>query len=282
MPDTEEVQTTPTEVETPEVEENTDPFADLEESEVTWDDGEDTEPATEEPEEAKEEPEEAPEEESVETEEAEEQDEKTQEEEPLQESEEPKAEDTTAADELTKDKAREAYKLREAERQLREEKENSKRLAEEQWVQQSQDNEELKARQDFINNERQTVRNANLVERELGVQVREAATELNLKNEPPEVQAAMAKSIDRFVALYTTTDSKGRTTGVKEGADVYQYLKEEADSIRALTGIGARKQSQQKAKLKQRTVARPTRTPKEPKPDTDLDAFDKEFNRQSQ
>lgn len=288
MSDTEEVETPNTEDEQvvqPEVEEtDTDPFEELEDANIAWDDGDSTDgddtddqdkDATEE--ESKEETEEADNDADTEesTEEVEVQKEETSK---VDETKEPQ-EDSTTSDELKKDKAREAFKLREAERQLRTEKENSKRLAEEQWVQQSQDNEELESRKRYIENERQAERNSSLVERELGVQVREAAAELNLKGEPKAVQQALAKSIDRFVALNTTQDKNGRVTGVKEGANVHQYLKEELDSIRELTNIGARQQTAQKAKQKQRTVARPTRTPKEKKVDSDLDAFDAEFYR---
>jgi hypothetical protein len=92
-----------------------------------------------------------------------------------------------------------------------------------------------------------------------------------------EAKEELANSLDDFERMYVTRDRNGDPIEVK--GDVYQYLQAKADSIRRLTGVGARQQSKDKTKTSARTVTTPSRTPKEGKKDPDVEAFDEEAER---
>jgi hypothetical protein len=112
----------------------------------------------------------------------------------------------------------------------------------------------------------------------LDVGIQKASIEIQkIANGDPVVLEAFAEALDDFETAHVVKDRYGNPVEVK--ADVYQYLLKKADSIKKLTGIGAREQTKQKANEKMRTVARPTRTPKEKPVDPDLAAFDEMADR---
>lgn len=92
-----------------------------------------------------------------------------------------------------------------------------------------------------------------------------------LSDPSPEIQAEIGDAIDAFQAKYVTIDSYGNPREVK--ADLYQYLQTKAQSIERLTQFGARKQVDSKAEEKSKAFTPPSRAPKEPKRDPELDAF---------
>ena len=98
-----------------------------------------------------------------------------------------------------------------------------------------------------------------------------------LRDSSPEIQAELDQALDAFQAMHVTIDQYGNPTDVR--ADLYQYLQSKAESIAKLTGIGARQQVKSKAKEKSKTFTPPNRTPKEPKKDADMEAFDEEANK---
>ena len=94
------------------------------------------------------------------------------------------------------------------------------------------------------------------------------------KDPSPEIQAELDQALDAFQAMHVTVDAYGNPTEVRE--DLYKHLQSKAESIAKLTGIGARQQAKSKTKEKSKTFTPPNRTPKEPKKDPDLEAFDEE------
>jgi len=87
----------------------------------------------------------------------------------------------------------------------------------------------------------------------------------------------MLAALDEFEAQYVVKDSQGRPVEVK--GDVLAHLQKKAASIRKLQQDGATRQAKSKDEVKSRTVATPSRTPKQPKVDSDLEGFDEEANR---
>jgi len=87
-----------------------------------------------------------------------------------------------------------------------------------------------------------------------------------------EVKEELVRAVDDFERMYVKYDTQGNPTEVT--GDVYQYLTERAESIRRLTGVGARQSQKDKSNTKQRTIKTPSKTPVKPKTDPDLDAFD--------
>lgn len=95
-----------------------------------------------------------------------------------------------------------------------------------------------------------------------------------LRDPSPEIQAEVDAAIDAFQAMYVTIDDYENPVEVK--GDLYKYLQNKADSIKRLSSLGARQQSNDKARSKANTFVPPSRTPKEVKEDPDLKAFDEE------
>lgn len=93
----------------------------------------------------------------------------------------------------------------------------------------------------------------------------------------PEIKAEVDAAIDAFQAMHVSLDAYGNPTEVR--GDLYHYLQTKADSIEKLTGIRKANQKVSKDKEKSKTLATPTRAPKEPKTDPDLAAFDEEAKR---
>lgn len=272
-----DVAESPAEIELEAEETDTDPMADLEESEINFDDGEDTD--DEEDEETEEESE--SEEDAVVTAPAEEDEDPEEEvEEEVTASEEPPTKEDTP-----KEVAHEAFKRREAERKLRERDDQEEQRNLDRYLSEVEDDEvELAKRQTEVDRHLITKERVSLNKDKLEAQVQNfTANNALAKNADATVTAEFADAVDSFIARFVTSDKNGNPIEIKvdpstgKQADVYQYLQKKASSIEKLTGIGARKQTKQKAKEKQRTVTRPTRTPKEPVKDADLDAFSEAF-----
>jgi hypothetical protein len=188
-------------------------------------------------------------------------------------------EDTTSTEQSGKTQeeiAQEAYKLREAQRQIEEKQKLLDKQARDQWLKQSEDEEELKARTDFLAKDDLITRESSVYQRELDVKITQAVTDLNLKKVAPEIRDAILDDIDDFERLFVVKDEQNRVREIK--GDVYQYLQKKVGSYQRLMGIGAREQSAKKSNEKARTITVPTRTPKEKPVDPLLDAFDEEAN----
>lgn len=170
--------------------------------------------------------------------------------------------------------AREAFKRREAERKLREEREQRENENITRYLQEAEDDEaeyakrQLEVQQYNIQKEK-----IGLVQEKLEVGLQKAVANIDLfKTGSPEVIQELERSLDDFERMYVVKDDKGNAVEVK--ADVFQYLTERADSIRRLQRVGAKQADKDKASSKARTIPTPSRTPKEPKKDQDLDDFD--------
>lgn len=195
-----------------------------------------------------------------------------------EESEESEEEDTASKDVPSKEEQKrlndEAAKRRIAERKLRDEREARQKEQLQRYLDDAKgDEDELAKRQldveRFNLQEERIAFNTQRLERAID----QAAREIDLLRSPdPVVQNAFRKAIDAFEAMHVVKDKHGRPLEVKE--DVYQFLKTEAESIRELTGIGAREQAKHKSNEKAKTVLRPSRTPKEKPVDPDFADFD--------
>lgn len=98
-----------------------------------------------------------------------------------------------------------------------------------------------------------------------------------LRSKDPIIQDFVNDAVDEFQARHVQIDKYGNPTEVS--GDLYQFLQAKADSITKLTGIRADQQEKSKNKEKSKVLATPTRAPKEPKKDPDLEAFDEEAYR---
>lgn len=98
-----------------------------------------------------------------------------------------------------------------------------------------------------------------------------------LSDKDPAIRRRVARAIDAFEAKHVKIDVFGNPS--KVSGDLYQYLKEEAESITELTGKGARQQIDNKAKEKRKTFTRPVRKPTTSKKDPMLEAFEQEASR---
>lgn len=193
------------------------------------------------------------------------------EEEAKPESEEPKE------DNLSEAEQRKAHNKEMAEQRIRDKQQREASLKEDQaaYLEKAEDDKDLALRQlqvDAYNNRVDNVSNklTNGYER--------ALKDFDiLSSTDPDVQAEVNQAIDAFQAMYVTVDQHGNPTEVR--ADFYAFLQSKADSIRKLTGIGARQQVMSKGKEKSKTLTVPSRAPKEPKSDPDVDAFDEEANK---
>jgi hypothetical protein len=187
-------------------------------------------------------------------------------------------EDTTSDEKSQSEIAREAYKRREAERQLREERQAREKADLDRYLEEAGDDEvELERRQLQVEKHLLSKEKATVLQEKLSNGIDKAVANIDLfKKGSPEIQEELAKSLDDFERMYVVKDKQGTIQEVK--ADVYQYLTDKADSYRKLAGIGAREQTKQKLNEKTRTVTRPTRAPKEPTQDKDLNDFDEGWN----
>lgn len=191
----------------------------------------------------------------------------------------PKSEDVEEAqpqEELSKEEQKrrndEYARQRIAEREARE---AAKREAQAQYLQQAEDDKDLALRQLQVaayNN------NIQFNEQRLQNGLEKAVASIKeLREGSPEVKEFLVNSMEEFERLYVTKDANGDPVEVRH--DPYQYLATKAAEARKLTGVGARKQEESKAGVKARTMAPPSRAPKEPKVDPDLADFDAEFDK---
>ena len=260
-------------VESTAVDETTDDTS-LEEMEFSFDDLADE--STEETEEQSTETEEESETEELEEETQEESSEEEQEtEETEEQSEETEESEEKPADKSADEQKRlnnEAAQRRIAERAKKEELRNE---AEKQYLEQAEDDKDLALRQlqlDAYNNKIE--RNSD----KLKTGIDRALADIDLfRDGSPEVKEYLLQKVDDFEKQYVSYSSTGDPVEVK--ADVYEYLQKEADTIRRLVDVGARKNAVDKQKVKAKTIPRPSKTPKEPKVDPDLAAFDEEVER---
>lgn len=263
-------------VEAPDTEESFDDSGD------TWDDPEDAGFEAEAEEESDEKSE--PVEESDNTESEEEPADDSEEEADVAEAEEAEAEpeDNTTSDEPSVDEqtqkqlAHEAFKRREAERKLREAKQQQEEANLERYLDEAKDDDDLlRERQVEVKEYQLTRKNSEVLERSLEVDMKLAVAELGLKGMDEATTNFVQRRLDEFENTRVIRDKNGLLLEVK--GDVYQYLKEEMDSISQFKGIGAREQTKKKTVEKAMTIPKASRTPKEPARDTDVDDFNKEF-----
>jgi hypothetical protein len=248
----------------------------LEEMEVSFDDlGDD---GTEETEEQSEE--------SAEESESNESEEETQEGSSEEEQEESEEETEAQADDKSEEEtAEEATETKSADEQKRlnneaaqkriaerAERERLRQLAQAKYLEDAEDDKDLALKQlqiDAYNNK--VERNSD----KLKTGIDRALADIDLfRDGSPEVKEYLISKVDEFERQYVSYSSTGDPVEVR--ADVYEYLQKEADSVRRLTDVGARKNAADKQKVKAKTIPRPSKTPKDPKVDPDLAAFDEE------
>ena len=200
---------------------------------------------------------------------------------PEVESEQPELEAEEPAEEIKEqpsdEEQRKAYNKQMAEQRIREKQQREAQIKQKQqeYVAEADDDQTLALRQlqvDAYNNkvENNTNKLVNGYERA----IKDFPI---LADSTPEIKAEVDAAIDAFQALHVKVDSFGNPSEVN--GDLYKYLQSKADSIQRLTQIGVRKQVNNKAKEKSKTLITPSRTPKEPKVDPDLAAFEEEARR---
>lgn len=258
--------TAPTdEVDTSTNEETPDTEAELENDTTSFDDAEDDSEGEET-------------EESSESEEGESANEST-EEEPEESEEDANDEEPAEAQESEKDSKAEQKRHNDemAKRRIaeREAREQAKRDAQAQYVNEATDPHEIALRQlqvDAYNN--RILTNANVLQNGLD----KAVAHIDLfKSKDPVLQEALLQAMDDFEAMHVQKDRNGDPIHVS--GDLFDFLQRKAESIRRLTSVGARQQQVDKSKTKARTTTLPGRVPKQPKKDPDLEAFDEEADR---
>lgn len=182
--------------------------------------------------------------------------------------EESKEENTPSEEDVKKHNAEMAQR-RIAEKQARDAAKEKQQSA---YLEEAEDARDLAVRQlqiDAYNNK--VERNRNVLDS--GIEKAVASIDL-FRDGSPEIKEELARRLENFESLHVKYDQNGDPINVT--GDVYDYLTKEADSIRRLINTGARKQSKAKSNAKTRTETLPTRAPKEPKVDPDLQAFDEE------
>ncbi len=172
----------------------------------------------------------------------------------------------------------EAARRRIAEKQLREERESRERERLESYLVEAEGDDEEVARREqevgmyLLNKDR-----ASLNQQKVEVGLDRAVANIDLFSTGDEVvKEELAKALDDFERQYVTRGRNGEMTEVR--GDVYQFLQEKAESIRKLTGIGVKQQIKSKVKARARTESVPSRAPKEPKKDQDLQDFDSSWD----
>lgn len=177
-----------------------------------------------------------------------------------------------------KELAHEAFKRREAERKLREAEQKQEQANIQRYLDEAKDDEEeLAKRQLDVNTYTLNKERSAVLQEKLDVSMQKAVLELGLKSMDKATTDYIGRRLDEFEATRVLKDQRGNVVEVR--GDVYQYLKEEMDSIQSFRSSGAREQTKKKAVEKTRTVLKPTRTPKEAPADDGMDAFAEEANR---
>lgn len=199
-----------------------------------------------------------------------------------QEESEAEAEQEGSADEAEADaaelKAQEAFKerqaRREAERKLREQQEATERQNLQRYLEEAgADEAEQQKRQNEVNAYLIQKREVEVNERALEADLKRAVADIDLfQTGSQEVKDALFDAVDDFDRMFVVRDEQGNPLRVE--GDVHEYLTKKADSIRRLTGVGARESKKNSTKTKARTMSAPSRKPAEPKKDPLLAAFD--------
>lgn len=156
----------------------------------------------------------------------------------------------------------------------RERREALKQQQQQEFLQEAEDARDLALRQlqvDAYNN--RVLTNNSLLESQLD---RAIADIPEFRNGTPEVREELASSLDDFERMYVTRDRNGDPIEVR--GNLNEFLQAKAESIRRLTGVGARAQVSDKAKAKSRTDTVPTKKPATPKSDPMLEGFDEKAN----
>lgn len=215
-------------------------------------------------------------------------DEEAQEDDPEEESTEESEETEAEADDSDEDTEEEAKETKSADEQKRlnneaaqrriaerAERERLRQAAQDKYLESAEDDKDLALKQlqiDAYNNK--VERNSD----RLKTGIDRALADIDLfRDGSPEVKEYLTSKVDEFEKLYVAYSSTGDPVEVK--ADVYEYLQKEADTIRRLVDVGVRKNATDKQKVKAKTIPRPSKTPKEPKVDPDLAAFDEEVEK---
>lgn len=247
----------------------------LEDDDTSFEDIEDTDETEDlEPEDTDTEPLESEEESEEDEEQSKEEPESKDEEETEESSDEESKEQDTRSEEDIKKHNQEMAARRIAEREAREKAKEEQQLK---YLDEAEDDRDLALRQlqvDAYNNK--VERNRDKLDS--GIERAVASIEL-FRTGTPEVKEELARRLEDYEAKYVQYDSN--SDPIKVEGDVYEYLKNEADSIQRILQSGARQQVKSKAKAQARTETIPSKTPKEPKVDPDLAAFDEEVKKWS-
>jgi hypothetical protein len=195
----------------------------------------------------------------------------TEESEPEEESEETEE----ASEEPEEEALQEEESNEEVTTSKEEQKTQEREQSQQEYLQGAEDDTQLAVRQLQIDayNNRVTFNRDKL---ESGID-RAMANIPELTKGAPEVKQELLRALDDYEKMNVKYDQNGDPVNVE--GDVYQYLTERADSIRRLTGVGARQSAKDKSNAKSRTFTPPSKTPKQPKVDAELDAFDEEVNK---
>lgn len=192
-------------------------------------------------------------------------------------------EEDTASDEQETEKdtsktekelAHEAFKLREEKRRLREQQEQRERQDLELYLQAAQNDEsEFLKRQNEVAKHLLTKERSAVLQDKVDVQLQRIKNDF-LQGADDHTINFVGRQLDKFEQANMRRDQNGNLLGIN--GDVYQYIKEEMDSIGQFRSIGAREQKQSKVKEKSRTIPKPTRTPKEPQKDPWMTGWDED------
>jgi hypothetical protein len=185
----------------------------------------------------------------------------------------------------------EMAKARIAERKAKDEAEAVRKKSEEATIErylEDAGDDEIERERRELNVEQYRIREEKIVLNNDRIQsgIEKAVASIDLfRTGNPVVQEELASSLDSFEAQFIEKDKNGRPVSIKidpatgKPADVFQYLQRKADSIKKLTGIGARQQDKSKSNEKTRTLTPPVKAPKKAKTDPDLEGFDEEASR---
>lgn len=116
-----------------------------------------------------------------------------------------------------------------------------------------------------------------ILDSNLDIGIQKAVVDLGLTKMDQPTKEFLFRQLDKFEQSSVVRDEYGNLVDVK--GDVYQYLKDEMDSIRQFKNIGATDQIKKKNTEQSKTISKSTRTPKEKPSDAGLDAFDEEAER---
>lgn len=192
--------------------------------------------------------------------------------------EESTEEDSTTIDEQ-KRRNDEFAKQRIAEREARKKAELAEAVSIDRYLQEAKhDEEELAKRQLQVDAYALQKERVQINEDRLQNGLDKAIANIDiLRDGSPEVKEALLSAVDDFEAMHVVKDAQGNPVEVR--ADIYEYLQTKADSIRRLTGVGARQNQKDKQTAKTRTITPPSKAPKPPKVDPDLAAFEEEADK---